>query len=292
MKKFLVLLFITLFIFACNSLTDLKRPISESSDITTSSETNPMFEDEYLEAKSTPQTKERNENVTNPLIEQSKIMKEGDILIEVEKLTEAKLSLDSIVKQNLGYYEKEIFKNSMYTQNYDLKIRMPSANFDVVIKSLEEGIGTILDKNINAKDVTEEYVDLEIRLDNNRAYSDRYKKMLNKATTIKEMIAIQEKIRHIEKQVDSNLGRMKYLSNRVQFSTLSVILTQVPKEIIATTPPTFMDNIINAFQNGYSGLLFFIVVVANFWPIVIGIFLILLIRKKRHWFKMKSKVIS
>lgn len=290
MKKLLFLLLITFIIFACKNSTNGGRSISDNLDISVNSETNFVYEDEYVDANSTPQSKDINKNEPNSLIEHSKIMKEGNMFIEVENLNEAKLFIDSIINKNVGYYEKEIFKNSRHNQNYDLKIRMPSANFNIVTKALEVGIGTILDKNFNAKDVTEEYLDLEIRLDNNKAYLNRYKKLLNKATTIKEMIAIQEKIRQIEKLVDSNLGKMKYLSNKVQYSTLSIKLTQVPDEIIAEATPTFMDDILDAIQNGFSGLLFLLIVLANLWPIIVGIFIILLLRMKRHWFMKKVHV--
>ena len=291
MNKLLFLLLITFIIFACKNSTNVERSISDILDISVNPETNIVYEeDEYVDTYSTPQSKDINENEPNSLIDHSKIMKEGNMFIEVKNLSEAKLSIDSIINKNVGYYEKEIFKNSRHNQNYDLKIRMPSANFNIVTKALEVGIGTILDKNFNAKDVTEEYLDLEIRLDNNKAYLNRYKKLLNKATTIKEMIAIQEKIRQIEKLVDSNLGKMKYLSNKVQYSTLSIKLTQVPDEIIAEAPPTFMDDILDAIQNGFSGLLFLLIVLANLWPIIVGIFIILLLRMKRHWFMKKVHV--
>jgi len=39
-------------------------------------------------------------------------------------------------------------------------------------------------KNISLTDVTEEYVDLNIRLENNLAYLNQYKEILKKAKTI------------------------------------------------------------------------------------------------------------
>lgn len=214
-------------------------------------------------------------------LRKSKIIKEGDVVIEVENISNAKMFLDSLVSNSGGYYEKEIFKNSTRRYSFDLVIRLPSENFDRLINSLKFEDGEILEKRINAKDVTEEYLDLEIRLKNNLAYLKRYNELLNKAVTIKEMIAIQEKIRTIEKLVDTNKGRMKYLDNRAQFSVLKIDLSQIPEPLVAEAGPTFIDELGGALENGFSGLLFFIIVLANLWPLlVIVLFIVLFVQYK------------
>jgi len=209
--------------------------------------------------------------------------------IEVENLDSSKNYLDSIVEQNKAYYEKETLLNSDYTQKYSLKLRIPSSNFKALISGLEQGDGKILMKNITAKDVSEEYLDLEIRLENNKAYLKRYKELLSKANSIKDILEIQERIRKIELLIDSNLGRIRFLSDRVEYSTLNVELTTKPEEYIAVAPPSFITKILDAFKSGFSGLLYFILILANLWPIVIGIILIWMFRKKMFAFLKRKK---
>lgn len=52
---------------------------------------------------------------------------------------------------------------TMNTKHPSLKVRVPSKQFEPFTNS-EKGDGEIIAKNINARDVTEEYVDGEIRL--------------------------------------------------------------------------------------------------------------------------------
>jgi len=128
--------------------------------------------------------------------------------------------------------------------------------------------------------VTEEYLDLGIRLENNTAYLKRYKELLNKAKSIKDIIQIQEKIRKIELLIDSSKGRMKFLNNKVNFSSLTIDLITKPKEYVAHASPSFFENVLEAFKNGFSGVLYFILFMANIWPLLIVVSLILLFRKK------------
>ncbi|MEM9547499.1 MAG: DUF4349 domain-containing protein, partial [Bacteroidota bacterium] len=216
----------------------------------------------------------------------SKIVKEGEMDIEVENLASAKTKIDALVSRCKGYYEKEILRNTKFSEGYSLKIRVPSTEFEELISGLESGEGQILSKNIRSKDVSEEYLDLEIRLENNRAYSQRYTEMLKKAETIKEMVHIQEKIRQIELQIDGNLGRMNFLDDRTKYSTLSIELTTKQEEYVAEVP-SFFTQIKKAFQNGFAGVLSFIIVMANIWPIILILFLAWALRKRV--FKWKGK---
>ena len=105
-------------------------------------------------------------------------------------------------------------------------IRVPAAQFDRLVERLEKGSGEVLFKDISARDVTEEFVDLEIRLANKRKFADRYAELLKKAVSVKEILEIEENIRKIEEEIESTEGRLRYLSDQVAFSKLTLTLTQ------------------------------------------------------------------
>ncbi len=157
----------------------------------------------------------------------SKIIKSGDMTFEVEQLEVVKSKVDSILLTSKGYYENEVFNAYGNRNTYSLTLRMPTSRFDSFVKILENGIGQLTSKNIRAKDVTEEYVDLNIRLDNNLSYLRQYKLILKKAKTIKEILNVQEKIRRIEEEIESKKGRLKYLDDKVKFSTLHLELSEL-----------------------------------------------------------------
>ncbi len=87
----------------------------------------------------------------------------------------------------------------------------------------------MLSKNISADDVSEEYVDLQIRQDNKQAYAVQYRKLLKRAGSIKDILEVQEKLRHIESGIDRINGRLKFLDDRVSYSTLDVELRESMK---------------------------------------------------------------
>jgi len=198
----------------------------------------------------------------------SKIIKDGTIKFEVGKLEKAKTEVDALLNSVSGYYEKEKYNAYGNRTTYTLKLRIPNSKFDTVVFLLEKGIGELKSKSLNAKDVTEECVDLTIRLENNLSYLKQYQSILSKAKSIKEILEVQEKIRRIEEEIESKKGRLTFLDDKVKFSTLNLELS----ELIATDisqGPSFGIRIANAFRNGALGFLNFLVALVHVWPFLI-----------------------
>jgi len=216
----------------------------------------------------------------------SKIIKNGSMKFEVSELEKSKNKVDTILQISKGYYENEQFNSYGNRISYSLQLRIPSSKFDTLISVIESGIGELKSKNIKAKDVTEEYVDLNIRLENNFAYLNQYKEILKKAKSVKEILEVQEKIRRIEEEINSKEGRLKYLDDKVKFSTLNLELTELIASNI-TKKPNFGTRLANAFNNGIQGFLSFIIGLVNLWPFVFLFVFLIVIRKpimnKLNW---------
>lgn len=177
-----------------------------------------------------------------------KIINDGRIAIEVKNLDRSKVFVDSLVNKYEGYYETEKLINTDYQIYYILKIRIPSKHYKSFIPSIELGEGVIMSKEIEARDVTTEFIDLESRLDNKRNYLKKYIELLKQAKNVKEIVEIEEIIRNIEEEIDSSDKRLKYLNNRVNYSTLELEITEIKTP--ATTQNIFIERIGYAFSNG------------------------------------------
>ncbi|RZM05251.1 MAG: DUF4349 domain-containing protein, partial [Pedobacter sp.] len=121
-----------------------------------------------------------------------KIIKDGSIAIEAKDLQRSKTAMDSLLRTLNAYYEKEELENNEQTMAYRLKVRIPAGQFERFLSSLEKGGDEIKNKSIQARDVTEEFVDIQSRLVSKRQYLARYQALLARAKTIKEILEIEE----------------------------------------------------------------------------------------------------
>jgi hypothetical protein len=212
---------------------------------------------------------------------QKKIIKDGEISLKTKDIVSSKKALDNELKKLNAYYEVEDLQNRTIKISYDLKIRVPAVNFEKLIANIENGKDEIQSKSIEARDVTEEYYDIETRLKNKLEYLKRYKELLAKANSVKDILEIEENIRNLQEEIESKEGRLKYLSDQVSFSTLDINLFQEKEYIYKpTTQDNFLERVKKSFSNGWSSAIDFVLGVFAIWPLIlIGIVVFLFVRR-------------
>lgn len=208
----------------------------------------------------------------------NRVIKNGSMKFQVSDLKGAKIKADSLLSRTGGYYENEQYNSYGNRVSYSLSIRVPNVKFDSLVFLLEKGVRRLEAKNVNVNDVTEEYVDLSIRLNNNLAYLNQYREILKKARSVKDILEVQEKIRTIEEEIERNKGRLKYLNDKIMFSTLKIEITKFVEAELSNTPG-FGQRIANAFHSGIQVFLNILVRIVGLWPFLVLLLFVVLGRK-------------
>lgn len=211
----------------------------------------------------------------NATINKKKIIKDGNISIKTKDIVVSKASLDELVKQYNGYYENEDLQNNDQLISYNLRVRVPSDNFEKIISTLENGKDEITNKNIQARDVSEEYYDVESRLVSKREYLNRYKALLAKASTVKDILAIEENIRVLQEEIESSVGRLKYLNDQVSYSTLNVNLFK-EKDFIykPQSQDKFLERVKKSLSNGWNSIVSALLWIISIWPLIVSLMIV------------------
>jgi hypothetical protein len=113
-------------------------------------------------------------------------------------------------------------------------MRIPSGRFDEAVGRVEQ-LGERVSASLSSQDVTEEYVDLEGRLNYWRQQEAFYSNLMEEATEVNELIALQNQMQEVLLTIEQIEGRKRYLDSRTDFATLTVGLTEVPGGPVA--PP-------------------------------------------------------
>ena len=209
-----------------------------------------------------------------------KIIKNGDMEIAVSNLLEAKNKISEIIKNNKAYLQSETFRNSDTSENINLVIRVPHQNFDATINSFSDGIGAVEAKTVKAEDVTEEYTDVSIKLENKRIYLEKYREMLKNAASTKDILEIQENIRALEDEIDVAEGRLRFIDDRVNYSTLELLLFKEKARSSATSKIGFGSRFGDSIAEGWNSFVSFLLGLISFWPFFIIIPLLIFAWKK------------
>ncbi|WP_294282810.1 DUF4349 domain-containing protein [uncultured Chryseobacterium sp.] len=225
----------------------------------------PPREEEPLHAVADNSDSDQNHPVNNQTVSK-KIIKNGDMKIQVGDVQKTREQINTILKSNKAYLQKEEFRNTDVDENLDLTIRVPHQNFDALINSFSNGIGSVLSKNISSDDVTEEYTDVSIKLANKKIYLEKYREMLKSAKTTKDMLEIQENIRALEDEIDVSEGRLRFIDDRVNYSTLNLSLYKEKVRSSATSRIGFGNRFGDSLTEGWNSFVEFFLGIISLWP--------------------------
>ena len=221
-------------------------------------------------------------------VEQQKIIRNGSMNISVKNAPAARQELNHLIEKNKAYVGNEQLNNTDYETTYSIQIRVPAEHLDSLVADIEKLTGTVTFKSIEAKDVTEEYIDLESRLTNKKAYLEQYRTLLKSARSIEDILKVQEQIRVLEEEIESVTGRLKYLTNQVDLSTLQLTITETKDYVYRPDRRiNFFERLKESLSGGWYGFVNFILYMLVLWPfwliIIAGIWLF------TRWMKKKSK---
>lgn len=223
------------------------------------------------------------EKSPSDIMAQRKIIRTGEVKFKVNDLEKSTKVMQALTQKCNGFISSMNQNNSNYLASNILAVRVPIDQFDYFLFQLKEEALYADYIRVDAKDVTEEFIDIESRLKTKKEVQRRYIEILqNKAKTVEEVLAAEEKIRVIQEEIESREGRLRYLKDNVALSTIHIEMYQETKQ--AATPvvykETFFSKAKDGFANGWNFILELLVGLINVWPILVIISLVIIFRKK------------
>lgn len=203
------------------------QTISEDRELTKTEQLN-------VDTKKSPglqQVEEKTGNITTEQGSQIKdvtkrmVIKTGTMSVEVEKFDESVDKVTEIVKRNNGYISNTTStQNSSGKKQGKLVLKVPADKYDALISEVSS-VGKVMNQNINANDITEEYIDLEARQKTQKELEQRLLKLLSEKTArLTDVVEVEQKLASVRQTIESIDGRMRFLKNQSEMSTLTLSL--------------------------------------------------------------------
>lgn len=210
-----------------------------------------------------------------------KVIKQGDIKFETTDIDKTKSLVIQTVQKLDGYIAKDNVYDYANRLEHSLIIRVPADKFDLLLENISESINKLDNKSIDILDITEEYIDIEARIKTKKELQDKYIDLLKRATRVEEILTIEKEIGNLQTEIESVEGRMRYLKDKIAFSTLTVTYYQKTVESFG-----FSSKFIDGIKSGWDVFLWFIVGVSYLWVfalvVIVTVYLVRVWRKKKR----------
>lgn len=106
-----------------------------------------------------------------------------------------------------------------------ITIRVPQRMFNEAVLEVEM-LGEVVNRDLKGEDVTEEYVDLQARLSNLQKQEERLVGILDMCTKVEDVLKVESELERVRGEIEIITGKIKYLGNRVELATITVLLNE------------------------------------------------------------------
>lgn len=175
-----------------------------------------------------------------------KIIKSANVQMEIqeEDFSEAQQAVGGITQSVGGFIQESTRWEAPHGANARFVLRVPENSFMGVLEELSK-LGKVTSENVGGQDITEEYVDIESRLNSLRVHESRLLDILAKAQNVDELLRIESELSRIRSEIESLTGRLNYLGSLVAMSTIEVNMISVKE--VTPKEPTLWDEVVAAF---------------------------------------------
>jgi hypothetical protein len=218
-------------------------------------------------------------NTSSQAIER-KIIRNANLTVEVESPTESQRKISSIAETHQGFV---VTSESTQRTTEDkakpeiivnLVVRVPAAQFNQTMEEIRATGARIIQEKITGQDVTEEFMDLEARIKNQKALEAQFLEIMKRAAKVEDALNVQRELAEVRTEIEKLEGRQRFLENQASLSTINVTL-QPPTQIVNAAG--FWYSIRSAFSDGVDVaaaiVLFLIRAVIALLPVLIFIVL-------------------
>ena len=156
------------------------------------------------------------------------IVRTGNLEMKVKDVTYAVDEVRRIASSLEGYeVSSQVYGGEDNNDTADISIRVPAHRYDEAMMSIKDLALEILLETSEAKDVTEDYTDLESKLRNLEATEQRYLDILEKAESVEEILEVEGALSTARGEIEQTKGRMQYLERT---ASTSLILVHMEEE--------------------------------------------------------------
>ena len=188
------------------------------------------------------------------IIEMRVVLSSDDIQRTVSSIMAQASSLGGgIASSDVNYGNRANLDDQGYAV---IVVKVPPASVDRLLAGLDDS-GTIQSINQSAQDVTEQLIDLGVRISNARQSVDNVREFMDRTESLKELVTLEGELTRRQTDLERLEAQQRNLADRVALSTVTIEV--VPTASIPEPVDDDPDTIGDAFRKGwdaFTGLIF------------------------------------
>jgi hypothetical protein len=185
-----------------------------------------------------------------------KVIRNAELAIEVASPAAAESKVSSLVERVGGYVasserEHSAGEGQRAEARVNLSLRVPAERMEEVLREIKRlGAGAETEK-IGSEDVTDEYIDVDARVTNQRHLEQQLVGLLAQANNVEGALKVHQELTQVRTEIDRLEGRKRFLETETALAKITLSLTPL-RPVVAATSNQFAVSLRRAASDSVS----------------------------------------
>lgn len=153
------------------------------------------------------------------------VIKDTSLSLVVKDVASVISQIETTAKSFGGYLVNSYLSKPESAASGNIIIRVPEEKRTEVLTALKGYAVKVVSESVSGNDVTDEYVDLQARLDILYKTKAKFDEISDKAYTVNDLLNVNRELINVQSQIDSIKGQQKYYEQSAKLSKITVYLS-------------------------------------------------------------------
>lgn len=153
------------------------------------------------------------------------VIKDTSLSLVVKDVAKSITGIEDQAKNLGGFLVNSNLNRPEEGGNGTISVRIPEAKRAEALEVFKKMAAKVVSESIIGTDVTDEYVDLESRLEVLQTTKAKFQEIMAKAYQINDLLNVQRELINLQSQIDSIKGQQKYYEQSAKLSKITIYLS-------------------------------------------------------------------
>jgi len=217
------------------------------------------------------------------------VVQESNLSLVVKNVRESSDKATDWAKSVGGYMVSSSLSQPEEAPYAYVVLRIPAKDLKPAIEYFRSLAIKVSSETLLGTDVTDEYIDIDSRLDTLNKTKAKFEEILSKATAVQDILTVQRELINLQDQIDSLKGRQQYLEKTAELAKISLHLSTDEFSLPYAPSQPFrpaaifkqaVRSLVGTLRGG-AKLLIWVGVYSPIWLLILGIIWFFKHRKKK-----------
>lgn len=160
-----------------------------------------------------------------PDVENRLVVRNSQLSLLVKDVRQSQKAVIGKAQETGGYMVDSQISSPQGIDSGSVTVRVPENKLDNVLEHFRNLGIRVVSENLIGRDVTDEYVDVQSRLETLYKIEVKFEGILDKAEEVQDILQVQRELVNLQVQIDRLKGQQQYLEKTAQWSKITVYLS-------------------------------------------------------------------